>query len=260
MKNYLRFLAAVFSVNFKSAIEYKVNFFLQLFGMLLNNGAFILFWLSLLGHTGALGGYQFTDVMFLWSIGPAAFGLAHAFCGNISRLGTMIQQGELDVYLLQPKDPQLHALISRTDVSAWGDVLYAVLVISFLPGDGLKWGLFVLFSLSGAVIFTATYTLVHSLSFFWGGSLGIFRAFQEFLLSFSLYPEKIFPQGLRWVFYTIIPSGFLVFLPLEVFKQGDFWLIPVILSGTLGYLALSVVVFRWGLRKYESGNLVGTRL
>lgn len=258
--SFLRFLGAVYTVNFRSALEYRTNFFLQLFGMMLNNASFALFWLALLDRTGPLGGYGFREVMFLWSLGPASFGLAHIFCGNIARLSTLIQNGDLDVYLLQPRNPHLHVLISRSDTSAWGDLLYGLLVMAFLAPDPQGWALFLILCLSGGVIFTASYSLVHSLTFWWGGASGLFRAFQEFILSFSLYPETIFPGPMKWVLYSLVPAGFLAFLPLEAFRTQNLSLVPLIVAAAAGYAALSAWVFRAGLRRYESGNLVGSRL
>jgi hypothetical protein len=33
------------------------------------------------------------------------------------------------------------------------------------------------------------------------------------MLSFSLYPETVFDPGMRWIFYTLLPSGFIAFVP-----------------------------------------------
>ena len=118
---YGRFLGAAMQVNFKSVMEYRINFILQFFGMMLNNAAFALFWAVLIGRAGMVGGYGFTDVMFIWALVSTSFGLAHILAGNVRMLGRIVMEGGLDVYLLQPKDVMLNLLVSRTIVSAWGD-------------------------------------------------------------------------------------------------------------------------------------------
>ena len=251
LRAYARFLGTTFSVNFQAVLEYRVNFVVQVFGMILNNAAFAFFWAILIDRTGGIGGYGFSDVMFLWALVSSAFGLAHVLLGNIRRLGLIIQKGELDLYLLQPKDVFLNVLSSRTVVSAWGDFLYGFIVIAVMPGFGP--GHLALFC-------ALTFAAAESLAFFMGNSSAISSAITEFLLSFSLYPETIFGSGMRWVFYTILPSGFIAFLPLAAYRGLDWGLVPLLFLVALAYSAASYLLFRAGLKRYESGNQMGARV
>lgn len=137
-----RFLATTFAVNIQAVVEYRANFLLQVFGMMLNNAAFALFWGVLIGKVGSLGGYGFAEVM----------------------------------------------------------------------------------------------------------------------LSFSLYPERIFGQGMRWVFYTIVPSGFIAFVPLAALKTVGWPLVPLLMAIAAACAAASYGFFRLGLRRYESGGQMGTSI
>ncbi|HOX31477.1 MAG TPA: ABC-2 family transporter protein, partial [Spirochaetales bacterium] len=258
---YATFLGASFSANLKSVLEYRANFLLQVFGMMLNNAAFALFWGILIDRTGGIGGYSFEDVMVVWALVSTAFGLAHVVAGNVRSLGDIAVRGELDVYLLQPKDAFVNVLCSRTVVSAWGDFLYGYLVLCLLPG--LSAGRLLLFSLlaaEGALVFAAAFAAAECLAFFLGNSRSLSEALHEFLLSFSLYPEKVFDPGMRWAFYTILPSGFIAFVPLAAFKAMDWGLVPILFLVAAAYMAASYALFRAGLRRYESGNQMGTRL
>lgn len=258
---YARFLGAAFSSNLQSAMEYRANFLIQVFGMMLNNASFAIFWKVLVDKTGGVGGYGFSDIMALWAIVSTAFGFAHVFMGNIRELGQVVMKGELDVYLLQPKDPWLNVLVSRTSVSAWGDALYGYLVIALLPGGSAPgFLLFTLLSLIGALILAATFSAAESLAFFLGDSSALSGALAEFMVSFSLYPETIFGRETRWLFYSIIPSGFVAFLPLAAFKALDWGLVPLLLGVAVLYLLASRGLFALGLRRYESGSQMGTRL
>jgi len=261
LRAYGRYLGVTFSVNFQAVLEYRVNFVVQVFGMILNNAAFAFFWAILIDRTGGIGGYGFSDVMFLWALVSSAFGLAHVLLGNIRRLGLIIQKGELDLYLLQPKDVFLNVLASKTIVSAWGDLAYGFVVAALLPGFGPgRLLLFCLLTATGAAIFAATFAAAESLAFFMGNSQAISGAVTEFLLSFSLYPETIFDQGMRWLFYTILPSGFIAFVPLAVYKSLDWRPAPLLVLVAALYAGLSYALFRAGLRRYESGNQMGSRV
>jgi len=258
---YARFLGTAFSANLQAVIEYRASFLVQVFGMMLNNAAFAAFWGALIARAGKVGGYGFTDVMVIWALTSTSFGIAHVAWGNIRSLGSIILRGELDVYLLQPKNAFINVLCSRTVVSAWGDLLYGYLVLAFLPGTGPeRLALFTLLALAGAVIFASVFSAAESLTFFLGNAGPLSSAVTEFLLSFSLYPETVFDRGMRWVFYTILPSGFIAFVPLDVYRRLDWPLVPLLFLVAAVYAGLSYGLFRAGLKRYESGNRMGTRV
>jgi len=261
LRAYGRFLRVTFWVNIKSVLEYRVNFLIQFFGMMLNNAAFAAFWAVLIGRAGAIGGYGFNDIMFVWGLVSTSFGLAHVLAGNIRMLGKIVTEGGLDVYLLQPKDVMVNLLVSRTVVSAWGDFVYGFIVLALLPGtDPARVALFVSLAIPAAVIFAATFAAAESLSFFMGNSQAIASALSEFMLSFSLYPEGVFGKGYRWIMYSLVPSAFVAFVPLRIFKAMNWKLVPVLWLISLLYAGLSYGLFNAGLRRYESGNRVDTRV
>lgn len=255
----LRLFRVTFRANLAAAMAYRVNFLVQVFGMMVNNAAFIVFWQVLFRRAGNLGGYGFREVMFLWALAASAFGLAHIVFGNIRSLAAIIKQGELDVYLLQPRDVLFNALIAKTVVSAWGDLVYGCALFVLLRPDAAAMACFLYFTLTGALVISATFVLGESLTFFTGGSEGFSSAVAEMLLSFSLYPETVFPHGMRWLFYSLVPSGFVVFLPLAFWRDPR----PLLLAGVglaaVAYGLIAWWVFQVGLRRYESGNQIGAR-
>jgi len=261
IKAYARFMAAAFVVNLKATLEYRVNFILQFFGMMLNNAAFAAFWLVLINRTGAVGGYGFSDVMLVWALVSTSYGLAHIVFGNIRQVGRTIMEGGLDVYLLQPKDVWINLLSSRTIVSAWGDFAYGYIVLAMMTGTDLeRLALFTALAIPAALIFAATFAAADSLAFFMGNASAVSSALTEFMLSFSLYPEGVYGANMRWALYTVVPSGFVAFMPLRVFKSLDWGLVPVLYLVAAIYVGLSYGLFNLGLRRYESGNRMDARL
>ncbi len=260
-KAYARFMLAAFGANVKSVLEYRVNFFIQFFGMMLNNAAFAAFWSVLLQKTGSVGGYGFDDVMFVWALVSTAFGIAHVVLGNIRSLSRIVISGGLDVYLLQPKDVLLNLLASRTVVSAWGDFAYGYIVLALLPGATVeKFLLFTALAIPGALIFAAVFSAAESLVFFMGNSGAISSALSEFLLSFSLYPEGVFGKEMRLARYLLVPAGFTAFVPLRIYAALDWKLVPLLWGVAIGYAAISYFIFHRGLRRYESGNRMDARI
>lgn len=258
---YSRFLATAFAVNIKAVLEYRINFLLQFFGMMLNNAAFAAFWAILIARTGSVGGYGFSDIMFVWGLVSTAFGLAHIVFGNIRGLSRLVIEGSLDIYLLQPKDVWLNLLASRTIVSAWGDFAYGFIILALLPGiNPLQWLLFIALIVPAALIFVAIFALAETLCFFMGNSTAIASAISEFLLTFSLYPEGVHAAWYRWLLYSLIPSAFIAFVPLRIFRAVDWPMVPVLWLLALGYVVVAWLVFQAGLKRYESGNRMDARI
>jgi ABC-type uncharacterized transport system permease subunit len=68
--------------NLSAGMEYRASFVMQVFGMALNNASFLVFWMILYDRLGDIRGYGFQDVMFLWALSSAGYGIAAVFMGN----------------------------------------------------------------------------------------------------------------------------------------------------------------------------------
>lgn len=261
IRKHARLFAAYFRFNLSAMMEYRATFLVQVFGMALNNASFVFFWKIVYTRVPAVAGYEFRDVMFLWALSSASFGVAHVFFGNCGSLGRIIIQGELDAYLLQPKDVYVNVICSRTIVSAWGDLAYGVvlylLVYGFSPA---RLALFLGFVVLGGLLMASARFAAETLAFFLGNASAVSRLLAEFMISFSIYPEKVFGRSVRWMMYSLAPAGFVVFVPHRIYRSLTLANLPLLLLADLAYLFLGYMFFRSGLKRYESGNLVVTRV
>lgn len=257
----MKLMFTYFKFNIASVMEYRVSFLTQCLGMILNNSAFIFFWWILFSNVSTIGGYTFQDEMLLWALASSSFGLCYVFFGNVNQITKMILNGELDTYLLQPKDPLVNLICSKTIVSAWGDFLYGVMLFFIIRGFDV-WGflLFLLFCITGALMLAAVLITLHALSFYSGNTEGLAQLAAEFLISFSIYPEGIFTGGIRFLLYTIIPAAFMVYIPAEVIKTFSLVGLLKILGVAVVWMSVAYWVFCKGLKKYESGNLIVNKL
>jgi len=255
-------MATYFRVNLESALEYRVSFIIQALGMALSNASFVFFWWVAVGQAGGtVGGYEYLDILFIWAVTAAGFGLGHIFFANMRQITRLIVTGELDTFLLQPRDVLLNVLCARTDMTAWGDFVYGVIMIGITRGlDARAWGAFALGSVSGMMIVTALNVTVQSLAFWAGEITALSNIASELALNFSLYPEGIYPGVIKLIMYTAIPVAFVSHVPLKLALGGAIWWAALSIGVALVYTVIAWVFFTRGLRKYESGNLIVTRM
>lgn len=261
VKKSIKLIFYYFKFNITSAMEYRVSFLVQCFGMAINNASFIFFWWILFSNVKSIGGYGFSDVMMLWALSSTSYGISFILFGNVNQITRMILNGELDTYLLQPKDPLINILCSKTILSAWGDALYGLILFFIIKGFALKsFLLFLLFCSTASILFTAVLVSIHTLSFYAGNLEGLAQLTTEFLISFSIYPEGIFKGGLKAVLYTIIPTVFMVYIPARVIGSFNLVMLLEVLTVALLWIIIAYTMFYKGLKKYESGNLIINKL
>lgn len=261
VNKYIRMVKDYFLINLSSSMEYRVSFITQVTGMILNDAFFVFFWWIIFNNTGNIGNYSFKDVMVIWGIAASAFGFSFVIFGNARNITDLIMGGGLDVYLLQPKNVLINVICSGTNVSAWGDFIYGFILFFIVYGFNIgKLMLFTLFVLSGGLFFTSVLIIAHSLTFYMGNASGIAGSIIEFLITFTIYPEDIFRGYIKFVIFSLIPAGFITFLPLRVMRLFDWKALLVILAVNALYFAAAWIIFFKGLKKYESGNLIVSRM
>ena len=262
MKKHLKIFACYFKLNLASALEYRASFFSQAFGMALSNSSFIFFWwIAFEQIGGSIAGYSFEDVLFIWAVTSSGFGLSHVLFANISGLTRLIVTGELDTFLLQPCSILVNVLCAKTSLSAYGDFIYGfVIMLIFNASNGAAWLWFISAVLLSGALITAINLTAHTLSFYWGEASLIGQMALEFTINFSIYPEKIYAPAIRALMYSLIPAGIAVHMPLRLFRQFSPLLAFAALGGAALYCAASGAFFYRGLRRYESGNVIVTRL
>lgn len=261
VKQHLRLLWLYFKFNLSASMEYRGSFLLQVFGMVLNNASFIFFWWIIFGRTGSIKGYRFEDILYMWAISTAAFGFAFVVFGNIRNITNIIVNGDLDSYLLQPKDAYLNVLCSRTMISAWGDLAYGFILFVVVDGlHPLRLLLFLLFTVLGGLLMGSVIAAAETLTFFIGNASAIGRLATEFLISFTVYPESIYKGLVKWILYTLMPAGFIVFMPIKILKAFSWGNLGILLVIDSIYVLGTYALFQKGLKRYESGNLITTKL
>lgn len=254
----LRFIGAYVVANLQAAMEYRASFWVQIFTMVANDSLWLFFWWTYFHQFPLTRGWQGTDIVILWAVAACGFGIGMGVFGNARQLAALIMNGGLDAYLSMPRYVLLHVCIAATDPTAWGDILFAVgAYLLFLHPDLLHVMLFVLLALQVALIFTAFVVILGSLAFFLGNTEGLAQQLLGALISFSTYPMNIFSGIVKLLLFTVVPAGFVSFVPLQLLHQFTWPLLGAMIGFTILIGGVAIGMFELGLRRYESGNLLG---
>ncbi len=255
------FLGQLWRVNLLSAMEYRVSFITLILGMIFNNVIYFVFWLLFFDRFEEVRGWTLQDMILLFAVVATGLGLALMLFGNSNRIARIIAEGGLDPYLSLPRPVLLHVLASRSSVPSLGDFTFGLIWFA-LAGDFTPRhvGIFLICVLIATLTFTAALVLVNSLAFWLGRAEILADQFQNALITFSLYPSTLFEGPARLFLFTLMPAGLIGALPVELLRQFSLATLGWLCLGTGTLLALAILVFHQGLRRYESGSAIQVRM
>jgi ABC-2 type transport system permease protein len=261
MRSTNRFLVRLIWFNVRAAMAYRTAFVTGVAFMAINDAMWILFWTLFFRRFPALSGWTLEDVVTLWAVVAAGFGVATGLLGNGRPEGArVIVSGRLDYYLSLPRNVLLHFLGGSISIGAFGDALFGVAAFGLVVRPGIEgWALFLTLVLAVALIFLSFGVLMNSLTFWIGNSEGLGMQVMNVMITFSTYPLDLFNAAVKVALFTLVPAGFAGYLPVTILREFD----PLRLALTLGFAVTATVVaclvFYAGLRRYESGSLVATQ-
>ncbi|ASS76674.1 hypothetical protein CIG75_17985 [Tumebacillus algifaecis] len=258
---YLNFMITCWKLNLAGAMEFRTSFFMQVGMMLLNNVVWIFFWGVYFTRFPIMNGWEFTDVMMMWAVSSAGYGLSVTLFGNVSHLSRIIATGQLDTYLAQPKPVLLHVMISRMQIAGFGDILFGLILFGVFGDLSLlgvvKFGLALLIAM---LIFTFFLVIAHSLAFYIGNAEGVAAQFFMTFITFATYPTDIFRGIGRLMLFTVLPAGFISYLPVGFLRDMN-WTFTLTALGVALLLSVGGTWFFYrGLKRYGSGNMMSVRM
>jgi ABC-2 type transport system permease protein len=247
------------AINLKASLAQRAAFAMQVLFMMLNNLVFFVFWWALMDRVDTIRGWSLADIKVLFGLVAAGFGLAVTFAGGVRHLGRFIDDGELDTLLTQPRPVLPYALGLRMQASGFGDFASGLMFIAWSGQVSWReWPAVVVAVLASAIIFVACGVVFFSLAFWLGPIETVARQLWELLVTFSLYPEPLFGGALRFVLFTVLPAGFVGYVPAHLVAEPTLARAAglVVIAGM--YAVIAQFVFERGLRRYSSGSRFGT--
>jgi len=255
-----------FKLNVQSTLEYPAF----LLGWLLSNPLQFLFgFISIrviVSSFQPLGGWGFEQLAFLYGLGIISHGISIVLFIQTWYMGYLVTEGGFDRMILRPLNVFFQFCFMDFNFIGFTDMLpgivifvYACIAASFQ--FTLASTISVLLTLIGATLIRGgIYTLSGSLSFWSKRSGGLIDINLGLFDISTKYPLNIYPKMIQMLFTFVFPIGFITFYSADrMLDMNTGFTLPMnmglltLFVGVAVY-SLSMLLFRIGLRRYESAG------
>lgn len=241
-------------------MELRTSFLLSVFGMVLNNSAFIILWVGLSNQTGVINGWTSIDIVGMLGYSALAFGIVFFLGSAMRTIPRYALDGTFDQFLLAPKSLLIRTITSKFDTSAIGDIVFGVLCLLYYLFANqlslLQIALVVFFIIITSIIYFSFTLIVNSLAFFFADGQPVSQSLSELFITPSLFHGGAFTGGVRFFFTFVIPSLAVAALPIEAIRDVSFSKTLILILLALVFSFFSLWFFKKAVRRYESANFM----
>lgn len=244
--------------SFLSEIEYRTSFVFKLLGVFTNNACFYLIWFMYFSRFTNVNGWGMRETALLLALATASYGWVLLFLRGLTSLASSISRGELDYYLSMPVNPLwLHA-VSKTEITSLGEIIFSIFVVCLYPDFSFSFLLlYLLLVFFGGLIFISFLILSQSIAFYFPNFEDAAEQMWWSMVAFCWYPHSVFEGGLKLLTLTVFPAFFMCTLPVDIITNFSWFKLSLVAAFSLLSLKLAICFFETGLKRYESGNLIG---
>lgn len=242
-------------------LQYRANFWVQLFNSLIGLGTGLVAIAVVYVHTDSLQGWAQPELLAVMGVHLIVGGFLRTFViPNMWNLLSDVQEGTLDYTLTRPADSQL--LVSVRQVSIWSliDIILGVGVVAFSVDQmtaNIGWSHALAFVIAvgcGALTIYSIWLAAATMAF---KTIRIDNLMQLLngMYEAGRWPVGIYPFWLRSSLTVIIPLAFAITIPAEIISDRVNW--GWMLAGVgVAVLALTVarLVWRWGVKNYSGAS------
>jgi ABC-2 type transport system permease protein len=262
--NALRLYGRYIGISIRGQLVYRASFVMQAIGALLVTGIeFLSIW-ALFHRFGSLAGWTLAEVAFLYGIADVTFAIADGVGYGFDAVAALARSGDLDRLLLRPRSPVLQLLGQELTLRRVGRLSQGLVVLVWASGAAdIAWSLprlaLLLFAIAGGVCLYLGLLLLQAATALWTlERLEIWNAFTYGGNYAAQYPLPIFRAWFRRFLLFVLPLACVGYLPgVAILGRPEPLGTPPLLqalSPLVGmlFLAISSLVWRLGLRRYQS--------
>lgn len=242
-------------------LQYRVNFWVQLFNSGLNLGTGLIAIAVVYNQTDTLGGWTSAQLLAVLGVHVLIGGFLKTFVvPNMWALIQDVQEGTLDYTLTRPADSQL--IVSVRQINVWSliDVVLGVAVVVWalddMQADPTVGSLlaFAVTLICGAAIVYSIWIAAVTIAFK-AVDVGDLMQILNGVYEAGRWPVSVYPLWLRGSLTVIIPLAFAVTVPAEIISaRVDAWWLGAALGVACIALMASRLIWMWGIRNYSGAS------
>lgn len=260
MNKEIKFGLYAIAKNIQNSAELRGSFLMSVFGMAINNLAFIFLWIYFIKSVGVIGGWTAADIIGLQAFVAISYGLIFSTAMGIRKIPEYVSSGAFDRYLLSPKNLLVRIATASFNVSALGDLLFGlVCFVVYAILISISWPQFLMMLILLVFVIITLFAmtiLIGASSFFFTDPQAITAGFFEIFFTPSMFHGGAFQGALRFVFTFIIPSLVIGTLPVEAVRTLSLGKLALVGALSFIWLYISLKFFRSAVKKYESSNFM----
>jgi ABC-2 type transport system permease protein len=259
--SYLKIIGLYLRLGILNELQYRTNFFVQLFqsalGLIVALGGLAI----VFDHTTNLNGWTQPELLAVVGVYFIVGGLIGTLIQpSMQLLMEDIRQGTLDFAILKPVETQI--LISVRQVQIWkmvdvgiGLVLIAIGLTQLGAQIGLQQALlFVVLLIAGVAIVYSFWLILATFAFWFIRIDNILVIFQS-MYEAGRWPVRIYPGWLQFTLTFLVPVAFAVTVPVEALTNR------LTVQTFIGAIALAAFMltashffWRFGIRSYSGAS------
>jgi ABC-type uncharacterized transport system permease subunit len=251
----VRAVRATLRAAFAEALANPGAFWSQALVMVVNDLAWVAFWVLFFDKAGTIRGWDKDRVLLLLSILATTAGLVLGALANARRIGHMAAEGDLDAALALPVPPLSYLLVRRISAVNLGDLIFgpALFLVLGEPTPS-RAATFVVGVVAATTILTGFLVAAGSVAFFVGRGEASDVGFHAVLL-LANYPVDIFSAGPRLLLYTVVPAALIGAAPATLVDSFSLGRAAMLLAAAAVFAFGGWALFTLGLRRYSSGSV-----
>jgi ABC-2 type transport system permease protein len=255
----LKFVWLAICTNLKLSFALRGAFLITVIVTIIKQLLFLIAWSFFFGRYKVIQGWTFEHMILAYGIVCFAMGVVEAFFYGLKEMPQIIETGQLDTFLLQPKGVILNVALSKGDVSALGEVVAGVLLIAYSGYFGSA--LLIVLSLMAitTLCMFALQLYLSCIAFFMRNASDFIKELNLNAIIVATQPNAAYSGAFKIFTFTILPVAFLSYFPVEYFRTGLWYYLLITLVGTGVFFGVAYGLFQCGLKRYESGNMMFTR-
>ncbi len=253
------FYRLLIKTSLKQSASLKWAFVLRIICMLLNNCLMLITWGALFYTFKSINGWNIHDFVFMTGLCIGSFSIWSVFFrGAGIYLARQIEYGDLDTYIIQPRNVLLHCACSISDPSGIGDFLTGILFIGFSGMVTFQTLPVILVCfICAALCFIALTFYVSCLPFFIKRTDDFGERLFYIFFNIAGYPGSVYTGWFKLIFCSIFPVGIISVIPVTLLHRPSWTLLTYLIGFVMLFFISALTLFKLGLRRYESGNRFG---